>query len=118
MREGTERLLKQGEHHWRGQRAVNKRSKCIGGAREAVKTRKTARLGQGRLLKTGATVLGLGRLATTAGTGLEGPERLLTTGTTAFEGSGRLLTTVTTVLEGSWRLLTTRATALEGPESC
>ena len=43
------------------------------------------RLGQGRLVKTGATVLWSGRLLTTAETGLEGPERMLTTGATAFE---------------------------------
>ena len=61
-------------------------------------TGETVRLGQGRLLKTGATVLGTGRLLTT--TGLEGPERMLTTGETACEGSERLLTTGAAVLEG------------------
>ena len=39
MREGTERLLKQGQHHWRGQRAVNKWSNCIGGTGKAVSNR-------------------------------------------------------------------------------
>ena len=57
------------------------------------------RLGQGRLLKTGATVLGTDRLLTTAETGLDGPERLLTTGETACEGPERLFPTGATVLE-------------------
>ena len=58
------------------------------------------RLGQVRLLKTGAAVLGSGRLVTTAETGLEELERLLTTGATVLEGSCRLLTARTTVLDG------------------
>ena len=45
-------------------------------------TGETVRLGQGMLLKTGATVL-----EGSAETGLEAPERLLTTGATSFEGS-------------------------------
>ena len=58
------------------------------------------RLRQGRLLKTGATMLGTGRLLPTAETGLDGPERLLTTRKKACEGPKRLLTTGSTVLEG------------------
>ena len=45
MREGTERLVKQGQQHWMGQRAVNKRSNSIEGAREAVSNRRNTAVG-------------------------------------------------------------------------
>ena len=85
MGEGTERLLKQGQQHWRGQRAVTKRSKRIGGAREAANNRrKSVWSGQGRL--TLATMLGSERL-TTVDTDMDGLERLLTTRGTELKGA-------------------------------
>ena len=57
-------------------------------------------VGAREAVKAGATVLGTGRLLTTAETGMKGPEWLLTTRETACEGTERLLTTGATVLEG------------------
>ena len=117
MREGTERLIKTGQQHWRGRRAVSKRNNSIGRGREAVNNRRN----KGGCKKTGATVLGSGRLLTTAETGLEGSEMMLAAGTTAFEGPGRLLTTralllttLESVLEGRGTL-TTETTVFHGP---
>ena len=87
-------------------------SKSIGGAREVVNNRrKSVRLGQGRLLKTGATVLGSGRL-TTVDTGLEEPQRLLTTGPTILKGA--MKATNSRSWKGPESLLTAGATAIAG----
>ena len=46
MRKGTERLVKHGQQHWMGQRAVNKRSNSIGEAKEAVSNRRNTEVGE------------------------------------------------------------------------